>query len=225
MRDKGSAIYQLFLLILSVYVLIVVFVESFLVSDPEVSEVLQRIDFFVCLVFLGDFFVNLYAAKSKLSYLKWGWIDLLSSIPLVDPLRWGRLARIVRILRFFRTIKSMKLIISSIHESKFKSLTLVVLLVTFVTYTACASLILEFEKGYASGISTANEALWWAFLNIMNAKVSITQAQSFGGTVATIVLNKIGLVLFAYFNAIIIAWLVQKRVSVKQKDDLNSCSS
>ena len=217
MKEKGSAIYQLFLLSLSIYVLIVVFAETFLITDPQISILLQRIDLCICLVFLADFFVNLYKAESKRAYMKWGWIDLLSSIPLVDPFRWGRLARIVRILRFFRTMKSLKLLVNSIQASKFQSLTLIVILVTFVSYTICASLILELERDYPGGINTANDALWWAFLNIMNAKVSITQAHSTGGVVATVILNKIGLLLFAYFNAMIIAWLVQKRVEIKQK--------
>lgn len=216
MREKGSALYQLFLLTLSIYVLIVVFAETFLVNDPEIALLLQRIDLCICLVFLADFFVNLYKAESKLEYMKWGWIDLISSIPLLDPLRWGRLARVVRILRFFRTIKSLKLLISSIISSKFQSLTLVVLLITFVSFTACAALIMEFEKNYAGGINTANDALWWAFLNVMNAKVSITQAQSTGGIIATVVLNKIGLLLFAYFNAIMIAWLIKKKGEIKR---------
>ena len=215
MKEKGSAVYQLFLLALSIYVLIVVFAETFLVTDPEVSLLLQRVDLSICVVFLIDFFVNFYKAESKLKYMKWGWIDLVSSIPLLAPLRWGRLARVVRILRFFRTIKSLKLLISSILSSKFQSLTLVVLLITFVSFTACASLIMEFEKNSVGGISTANEALWWAFLNIMNAKVSISQAQSTGGIIATVILNKIGLLLFAYFNAIMIAWLIKKRVDIK----------
>lgn len=215
MKEKGSAVYQLFLLALSIYVLIVVFAETFLVTDPEVSLLLQRVDLSICVVFLVDFFVNFYKGESKLKYMKWGWIDLVSSIPLLDPLRWGRLARVVRILRFFRTIKSLKLLISSILSSRFQSLTLVVLLITFVSFTACASLIMEFEKNSVGGISTANEALWWAFLNIMNAKVSISQAQSTGGIIATVILNKIGLLLFAYFNAIMIAWLIQKRVDIK----------
>ncbi|WP_428614346.1 ion transporter [Pseudoalteromonas sp.] len=215
MKEKGSAVYQLFLLALSIYVLIVVFAETFLVTDPEVSLLLQRVDLSICVVFLIDFFVNFYKAESKLKYMKWGWIDLVSSIPLLDPLRWGRLARVVRILRFFRTIKSLQLLISSILSSKFQSLTLVVLLITFVSFTACASLIMEFEKNSVGGISTANEALWWAFLNIMNAKVSISQAQSTGGIIATVILNKIGLLLFAYFNAIMIAWLIKKRVDIK----------
>jgi voltage-gated potassium channel len=218
MREKGSAVYQLFLLALSIYVLCIVFAETFIVSDPEISLVLQRIDLFICLIFLGDFFLNLYTAKSKLTYLKWGWIDLLSSIPLADPLRWGRLARVIRILRFLRTIKSLKILISSIQGSKFQSLTLIVILISFVTFTLCASLILELERDYAGGINTANEALKWAFLNVMNAKISITQAQSTGGMVITVILNKVGLLLFAYFNAIIVAWLIQKRVEAKQSN-------
>lgn len=222
MKEKGSAVYQLFLLALSVYVLVVVFSETFLITDPEILLLLQRIDICICLVFLGDFFFNLYSAKDKLSYMKWGWIDLLSSIPLIDPFRWGRLARIVRILRFFRTVKSLKLLVSSIQTSKFQSLTLIVLLTTFVAYTVCASLILELERGHQGSIDTANEALWWAFLNVMNAKVSITQAQSTGGMLATVVLNKIGLLLFAYFNAIIIAWLVQKRSVLRQGISVNN---
>ncbi len=215
MREKGSAAYQLFLLVLSVYILCTVFAETFVVKDPEIRSVLRKIDLCVCLVFLGDFFINLYTAKSKLAYLKWGWIDLLSSIPLADSLRWGRLARIVRILRFLRTVKSLKILVSLIYNSKLQSLTLVVLLISFIAFTFCASLILELEKGYVGGINTANEALMWAFLNVMNAKVSITQAQSTGGVVVTIILNKVGLLLFAYFNAMVVAWLIQKRVEVK----------
>lgn len=217
MKEKGSAIYQVFLLALSIYVLVVVFLETFIISDREISLLLRKIDLCICLVFLGDFFYNIYTAEKKLAYLKWGWIDLISSIPLIEPLRWGRVARIVRILRFLRTIRSLKILIKSIQNSKFQSLSLIVLLITFVTFTACSALILEFEENYHNGINTAEKALWWAFLNLANAKISITQAQSTGGVIMTVILNKAGLILFAYFNAIIIAWLVQKRVATKNK--------
>lgn len=218
MREKGSPVYKLFLLAVSLYVLLVVFLETFVISDPELLVLLQRIDFCICILFLGDFFVNLYMAERKLAYLKWGWIDLVSSIPMVEPLRWGRVARIVRIMRFLRSMKSLKLLISAIQASRFQSLTLVVMLITFVAYTVCAGLILELERDYPSKINTANEALWWAFLNIMNAKISVTEAQSTGGMLATVVLNKIGLLVFAYFNAIVIAWLIQKRMAGRKPE-------
>lgn len=224
-KERGNAIYQLFLLLLSIYVLSIVFVETFLVSDPELSNVFQKIDLWICFIFLFDFFYNIYKADSKLGYLKWGWIDLLSSIPMFDPLRWGRLARVIRIVRFLRTIKSLKVLIVSIQQSKFQSLTLLVGLISFVAFTVCAALILDLEREYGGTITTANDALWWAFLNIMNAKVAISQAQSTGGMIATIVLNKVGILLFAYFNAIIIAWLIQKRIDLKSGQNSSSATS
>ncbi|OUS03266.1 hypothetical protein A9Q81_07725 [Gammaproteobacteria bacterium 42_54_T18] len=49
----------------------------------------------------------------------------------------------------------------------------------------------------------------------MNAKVSMSQAQSSAGIIATVVLNKVGLLLFAYVNAMMIAWLIQRRTDFK----------
>lgn len=210
MKERGSAIYQIALLILSIYVLVALVAESFFTKDEEVKLVLQAIDFSICIIFLADFFYNLYSSENKLKYLKWGWIDLISSIPALDPFRWGRLARIIRILRVFRAAKSFKILYNSILKSRYQSLTLIILLISFIAFSVSATLILEFERSYPSGISTSKEALWWALLNILNAKVSITQAQSPGGELVTIVLNKVGLLIFAYFNAMIVAWLIQR---------------
>ena len=73
-------------------------------------QVLEWADTAVCLVFLIDFLVQLYKAQSKLQYLKWGWIDLVSSIPTIGMLRWGRLVRVVRIVRLVRGVRSVKTI-------------------------------------------------------------------------------------------------------------------
>lgn len=209
--DERNPILSAFMLVLSVYVLVVVFVDSFFISDPEIKAVLRIIDFSVCMVFLLDFFVSFYRAPNKLAYMKWGWLDLISSIPAIDPFRWARLSKIIRIIRFFRTIKSIRLLATTVLNSKTQSLSLVVLMTTFIAFTICTGLILEFERGTGSSIQTANDAFWWAFLNLMNAKTSIDQAQSTAGAITTIVLNKVGLLIFAYFNAMIVAWLINKR--------------
>ena len=49
----------------------------------------------------------------------------------------------------------------------------------------------------------------------MNAKVSVVMAQTTMGQLMTLVLNKVGLLLFAYLNGVLIAWLVQKRTDIK----------
>lgn len=211
MKEHGSAAYQLTLLALSIYVLSALVVEIFFVGDPEVRRVLQYVDFAACVVFLLDFLYNLYKADNRLDYMRWGWIDLVSSIPTIDPLRWGRLARVVRILRFFRAIRSLRIIYASMVRDKITSLSLLVFLFVFVSYTLAACLVLEFERGHGSSVSTAESALWWAFLNLMNARTSIDTAVSTEAELAAVFLNKVGLIVFAYFNAILIAWLLRRR--------------
>lgn len=218
MTDRGTAAYQLFVLFLSVYVLSVLAVEPF-IEDAEIRRVLQFVDFGICLVFLFDLLANLYRAESKLAYMKWGWIDLISSIPMVEPLRWGRLARVIRILRFLRTQRSGKELLRAIGQHRIQAISLVVVFLTLIAYAMCASLILKFESEAGSVINTSRDALWWAFPNILNAKTSIDQAITAEGQILTIVLNKIGLLLFAYLNALIISWMVGIRATASTKPD------
>ncbi len=63
MREPGTPLYQLTLVVLSVYVLAALVAESFGDFDPETRRVLQYVDLGVCLVFLVDIFVNLYRAE------------------------------------------------------------------------------------------------------------------------------------------------------------------
>lgn len=126
MKDVGSPLYKVVLLFLSVYVLSALIAEAFLFENAETRRVLQYIDFGVCLLFLIDFFVGLWKAPQKHSYMKWGWIDLISSIPAVDPLRWGRLSKMVRIVRYLRAIKSLRILLAHLHANKFETLSLCV---------------------------------------------------------------------------------------------------
>ena len=110
-NKRGTAgIYELFMLGMCVYVLIALGVMTLFQLDESVEKVLEYVDTAVCCVFLFDFGLQFARAKSKLQYMKWGWLDLLSSIPTVGPLRWGRLARAVRILRLLRGVRSSRYI-------------------------------------------------------------------------------------------------------------------
>ena len=211
MKEIRSPLYNIVLIILSVYVLSALLAEAFFISDPEIKRVLQYIDFIICLIFLSDFFYCLYQAESKLDYMRWGWLDFISSIPAIDPLRWGRVSKLVRILRYLRAIKSMRILLTNLHASKYETLSLCVFLVVFLSFTLSSAFILEFERNYESELSSAEAALWWSFLNLMNAKASINQAVSPEGIVMTTLLNKVGLLLFAYLNSMLIAWLVVQR--------------
>jgi hypothetical protein len=70
------------------------------ILPKEVSNLIQWTDTAVCIVLLTDFLVRLYCAESKRAFMKWGWIDLVASIPSIDVLRWGRVVRVLTALLF-----------------------------------------------------------------------------------------------------------------------------
>src|SRR2546423_8023445 len=109
---KKITAFQLLMLALSIYVLAALLAEATLQLSPAVRSLLGVLDTLICFVFLGDFFYRLYQAESKVAFMKWGWIDLISSIPMLDIFRWGRLLRIVRILRILRGVRSAKVILA-----------------------------------------------------------------------------------------------------------------
>ena len=154
------------ILILSVYVLISLLIDAFIVLPVEVSKLLTIIDDSVCAIFLYDFIKRFCNAECKLSFLKWGWIDFISSPPTLTMFRYGRLLRLFRLLRVLRAFRSVKYLMSHLFKSRiqgtFKSVALIaVLMIIFGSIS-----ILQFEKSPESNIKSAEDAFWWAFVTI-----------------------------------------------------------
>jgi len=85
----------------------------------DVEVLLAWADTAICLIFFIDFLLMLHWANNKMRYLlTWGWIDLVSSIPLVPAFQLGRIGRIVRILRLFRGVKSTTSLIKDFTRNR-----------------------------------------------------------------------------------------------------------
>jgi hypothetical protein len=101
------------------------------------------------------------------AYWRWGWIDLISSIPAIAFLRWGRLIRVIRIVRVLRAFRSTRAIMCHLFEDPARGSAFTVALATFTLVVFGSVVILNVEGG-ASGatIENASDALWWAFVTV-----------------------------------------------------------
>ncbi len=208
-RKRRHTAYRVFLLLLSIYVLTGLAVETIMDLQDSTREILQTVDLIICCFFLLDFFGNVWAAEKKKEYLKWGWIDLISSIPSLDTLRWGRIARLIRILRFLRGLKSIRILLLEFRRYKSEGIFLFSVFLTLLVFMYGSLLILEFENGVGTSITTASEAMWWTFVNILNGKSSIDNVITEEAQFLTLALNRYGFFLFAVYNALFIAWLLK----------------
>ncbi|MEI6858919.1 MAG: ion transporter [Shewanella sp.] len=156
--------FQLAMMVLSFLSVIIVLVLTFAQIDTETHRLLLIIDFSICMIFLSYFFFNLFKAEKKLLYLQHNWIDLIASIPAIEPLRLARLFQILRVIRLIRMTHS--LIIPMIKQRRQATLaSLLVAMVTILTISSVLMLIVENGVPNAN-IQTAENAIWWALVTI-----------------------------------------------------------
>ncbi len=210
-------IWQIMMLFLCVYVLIVLFVDTIFKLPHETSALLNQIDNVICLIFIGDFVFNFATAKSKLGYLKWGWIDLLSSIPNLQILRWGRFARIIRILRILRAVRSTKLILKFFFENRAKGTFASVAMISFLLVVSSSVVILNCEVSPESNIKTASDALWWSFVTITTVGYGDFYPTTQLGRIIAVVLMIAGVGIFGTFTAFIASFFIQQEEENEKK--------
>ncbi|WP_048305839.1 ion transporter [Halomonas sp. PR-M31] len=193
--------FQLVLLVLSFYVLGALIADLFFNLSPEMSRLLNYLDIVVCIFFFLDFSIRFYAAPNKRRFMRWGWIDLLASIP-AGLFMAGRLVRIVQILRVLRAIKSMRMLWRLMFRNRAKGIfasaaTTTLLLVAFGSMT----ILLVESPNPDSPIDTAEEALWWAFVTVTTVGYGDYYPITTLGRVVAVLLMICGVGLFGSFAA------------------------
>jgi voltage-gated potassium channel len=194
---------------LGIYVLIALAVQTLLPLSESTSAILDHVDNLVCLIFFADFFINLYLAPSKLQYLKWGWIDLVSSIPMVDALRAGRIARMIRILRAFRGIRSARFVAEHLVRCRADGAFFGVALLSILLVLFSSIAILQVENAPESNIHSSQDALWWAYATITTVGYGDKYPVTPEGRLIAAVLMTAGVGLFGSFTGLIASWVLK----------------
>lgn len=196
--------YQLFMLALSVCALAFLTAQTFLPLAPPALPILKWADLVVCGLFFIDFGWQLWRAPQKWRYLStWGWLDLLSSIPSVDALRWGRAARIFRVLRVLRALRSARAIASVVIGRRAESAFLVSTLLCLLLTTVCSIAVLEFEVPAGGNITTPEDAVWWAVTTMTTVGYGDRYPISSEGRVVAMFLMAAGVGLFGTLSGVV----------------------
>jgi voltage-gated potassium channel len=160
--ETKAGVFQIAILILSILVLIALAVDTLYDLPPEIRTLIQTMDTTVCVVLLGDFVTRFYRAESKWRFMKWGWIDLVASIPNLDVLRWGRLVRVLRVIRLLRGIRSVHRVLTMVLENKMKGGVATLALMAFLLITFASFSVLVCERNSEGNIKSAEDAIWWS---------------------------------------------------------------
>lgn len=200
---------NLVVFVLSVYVLGALLVDTVVKLPPETSLLLTYIDHAICVFFFVEFGVRFYGARNKLVFMRWGWIDLVSSIPAVNFLRAGRLLRLVRLLRLIRAFRSTQSFVKHVFKNKAKGAFASVAILAVLLIIFCSIGILQVEQDPASNIKTAEDAIWWAYVTITTVGYGDKYPVTTEGRLIAAILMTAGVGLFGTFTAYIASWFVE----------------
>lgn len=216
---EESGPYTIFILAVSIFAILAMSARAFLEINPDTQTILEYADDGICILFFLDFLISFMKAENKAGYFfKWGWIDLLSSIPMVDSLRWGRLARIMRIFRVLRGFRSAKILGAFIVNRRAEGSFLAAVLITILLIVISSISILQFESAPESNIKSADDALWWSMTTITTVGYGDKYPVTPEGRLIASMLMLSGLGLFGTLSGFVASWFLQPKKEEKDTE-------
>jgi voltage-gated potassium channel len=208
-NSEKVGLFQIVVLILSIVVLAALGADTAFKLPKEISDILQTLDTLVCVILLIDFGVRFYKAESKLAFMKWGWIDLIASIPNIPILRVGRFIRILRIIRLLRAIRATHKISSLLLKDKIKTGVASAFLSAFLLIMFCSVAILICEQQNPdANIKTAGDAIWWSVSTITTVGYGDVYPTTGEGRIVAAILMISGIGLFGLLSGLAASFFV-----------------
>ena len=217
--SETATVFQIFMIILSVYVLVALFVDGMYDLSPEMDGLINQIDFIVCMIFMGDFFYRFHRAPSKLRFLRWGWIDFISSIPMLSVFRGGNVIRIVRIFRILRAFRSVKILLKYLLKNRTQNTLVSVAAISCMVAMGGSMAILRLEQAIPTGnIKTPSDALWWSIVTITTVGYGDRYPVSDGGRIVAAILMIVGVALFGTFTGFVASMFVEPDIKREENE-------
>lgn len=203
-NEEKLTIWQLFMAGLSLLAIGLLAYQTFTRPTGELAEQLLFLDNILCAFFFGDFLWQLYKAKSRSGYLRWGWLDLISSIPADPYFRLARVVRLIRIIRVFRAARASRHLATVLLKQKAKNTFLVVGLASILLIFISSIAILSVEPTLKP-----SDALWWAAFTLISGEYGEFYPDSAEGRFITALLMTAGVAVFGTFTATVASYFLE----------------
>jgi len=113
-------------------------------------------------VFLTEFVIRFIDSTSRLAYLRWHWLDLVSCIPLIGGTRSFRLLRLLRLGAAARVVNLAEA--HAVLRQRGRNSAWFIVPFLLVAWFIAASAYWELEHGLDPAIRSFGDALYWTFL-------------------------------------------------------------
>lgn len=216
-KEKGIyLLLHLIVLGLSIYLMVCISVDIFKNTTFYETSRFQKIQFWICVAFMGDFLIELLLAKHKWDYLKSRFIFFLVSIPyqaIVYHYGWHFSKEVMYLLRYIPLIRggfAMAIVVSWLTYSKATGLFFSYITMLLVTVYFAGLTFYLFEHGVNPLVKNYHDAFWWASMDVTTVGSNIVAVTTVG-QVLSVLLAALGMMMFPIFTVYITDMLTRHK--------------
>lgn len=205
-RSRGALmILHVIIMILSALLIVMISVDTFRNVEFYEQPRFQKWQFWICLVFLFDFFVELFLSKDKWRYFRSHFIFLLVSIPyqtIIYHYGWNisqEMSYLVRYMPLIRGGYAMAIVVNWFTFNKATGLFFTYIITLFSTVYFASLTFYLFEIKVNPLVLDYQDALWWAAMDVTTVGSNI-EAVTGVGRVLSVLLAALGMMMFPIFT-------------------------
>lgn len=205
LRQRIINTFHITVLILSVLLIVYISYDTFRNIPFLKNRNYMNFQLFVCIVFIIDFFVELFLAEDKWIYFKRRWLFLVLSIPYLNIINHYQITLnseaiyFVRFIPMARGALALTIVLSYISHNRITSIfTSYLSIMVLITYF---SSLIFFEREYPvnSMVTSYWSALWWGCMQVTTLGCDIYPI-TIAGKILCIVLSLMGMIMFPLFT-------------------------
>ena len=195
-------------LLLSIFLVITISIDTFhnvkFWKQPE----FMRVQFWICIIFLVDFFVEFFLAEKKWRYLATHVFFFIVSIPYLAIFHyfgWKFSPQITYLVQYIPLVRggyAMAIVIGWFTYNRATGLFFTYIFTLLATVFFASLVFFLFERNINSLVVDYYSALWWAFMDVTTVGSNIVAVTPVG-RVLSVVLAALGMMMFPIFTVYI----------------------
>ncbi|MDE6300902.1 MAG: two pore domain potassium channel family protein [Muribaculaceae bacterium] len=192
-------------LVLSVLLIVFISYDTFRNHNFLTNHAYMTFQFWVCVVFVLDFFIELIFAPDKWSYVRRRFVFLIISIPYLNLVNYLDITLSPEALYFVRFIPlvrgalALSIVFGYFSSNAVTSFFMSYIVIIIMLVYFCSLIFYQCEQAVNPQVDTYWTALWWAAMNMSTVGCYIN-AMTVEGRVIAVVLPIAGMIIFPLFT-------------------------
>lgn len=215
-RKKGIFILlHILILALSVLLIVMISIDTFNGVEFYVQSQFQKWQFWICVVFMADFFIELFLSDRKGHYLATHIIFFFVAIPyqaIIYHYGWHISRELDYVIRYMPLIRggyAMAIVVGWFTSNRATGLFFSYIITLISTVYFASLTFFLFEHGVNPLVKQYKDALWWAAMDVTTVGSNIVAVTGVG-RVLSVLLAALGMMMFPIFTVYVTNLLTKR---------------